>query len=218
MMSNAKKSLPSYTLGEELVSSISHGTGALFGVFALALCVARSVLHGSVIGTVASAIYGASMTILYSMSTLYHALGRNRAKVVFRVLDHCSIYLLIAGTYTPYTLVALGGALGWTLFGIVWGAAILGITLNAISIERYKVFSMVCYLCMGWVIIFAIRPLLSAIPMASFLLLLWGGIVYTLGAVVFGFGKKMRYIHSVWHFFVLAGSVLHFLSIYLYIL
>ena len=218
MMSNAKKSLPSYTLGEELVSAISHGTGALFGVLALILCVIKSVLHESVIGIVASAIYGASMIVLYSMSTLYHALGRNRAKVVFRVLDHCSIYLLIAGTYTPYTLVALGGALGWTLFGIVWGAAILGITLNAVSLEKFKVFSMICYLCMGWVIIFAIRPLLSAIPMASFLLLLLGGVVYTLGALVFSFGQKMRYIHSVWHFFVLAGSVLHFLSIYLYIL
>jgi len=217
-MSNLKKFLPSYTLGEELVSSISHGAGALFGVLALVLCVVRSALHGSIIGIVASAIFGASMTVLYSMSTLYHALGRNRAKAVFRVLDHCSIYLLIAGTYTPYTLVALKGALGWTLFGIVWGAAILGITLSAVSVERFKVFSMICYLCMGWVIIFAVRPLLSAIPKESFSLLLWGGIVYTLGAVVFGFGKKMRYIHSAWHFFVLAGSILHFFSIYLYIL
>ncbi|MBQ3055056.1 MAG: hemolysin III family protein [Oscillospiraceae bacterium] len=217
-MSNLKKDLPSYTLGEELMSSISHGVGALFGALTLVLCVAKSVSHGSVMGIVASAIFGASMIVLYSMSTLYHALGRNRAKAVFRVLDHCSIYFLIAGTYTPYTLVALKGALGWTLFGIVWGAAILGITLNAVSVERFKVFSMICYLCMGWVIIFAIRPLLSAIPWNSFLLLLWGGIAYTVGAVVFGFGKKMRYIHSVWHFFVLAGSILHFLSIYLYIL
>ena len=217
-MSKLKNTLPSYSLGEELMSSISHGAGALFGVFALVLCVVKSAMHNSVIGIAAGAIFGASMILLYSMSTLYHALGRNRAKAVFRILDHCGIFLLIAGTYTPYTLVALQGALGWTLFGIVWGAAILGIALNAVSIERFKVFSMICYLCMGWVIIFAVKPLLSAIPKESFLLLLWGGIIYTLGAVVFGFGKKLRYIHSVWHFFVLAGSILHFLSIYLYIL
>lgn len=214
-MSNAKKLVPTYTLGEELVSSISHGLGALFGVLALVLCVLRA---NSTLGIVAGAIYGASMSVLYTMSTLYHALKVNRAKAVFRVLDHCSIYLLIAGTYTPYTLLGLGEALGWTLLGIVWGAAILGITLSAISVERFKVFAMICYLCMGWVIIFAIRPLINTLPWNGFLLLLAGGIFYTVGAILYGFGKKARYIHSIWHFFVLAGSVLHFLSIYLYLL
>ncbi|MBE6915880.1 MAG: hemolysin III family protein [Ruminococcaceae bacterium] len=214
-MSNAKKLIPAYSLGEELVSSISHGLGALFGVLALVLCVIRA---NSVLEIVAGAIYGASMTVLYTMSTLYHALKVNRAKVVFRVLDHCSIYLLIAGTYTPYTLLGLQGPLGWALLSIVWGAAILGITLSAISVERFKVFAMICYLCMGWVIIFAIRPLLAALPWNGFLLLLTGGIFYTVGAIIYGFGKKARYIHSIWHFFVLLGSVLHFLSIYLYLL
>lgn len=217
-MSIPKKNQPTYTLGEELMSAVSHGLGALFGVISLILCVVRSAQHGSAVGVVASSIFGATLIVLYSMSTLYHAFPPGKVKVLFRVLDHCSIYLLIAGTYTPYTLVALKGALGWTLFGIVWGAAVLGIVLNAISIERFKVVSMICYLCMGWVIIFAIRPLLSAIPWDAFVLLLAGGIVYTLGAIVFGFGKKARYIHSLWHFFVLAGSVLHFLSIYRYIL
>lgn len=217
-MSNSKKALPSYTLGEELLSSISHGLGAALGIAALVLCVVRSAMHGSAKGVVASAIFGAALIVLYTMSTLYHAFPPGRIKFVFRVLDHCSIYLLIAGTYTPYTLLALGGALGWVLVGVVWGAAVLGILLNAISVERFKVFSMICYLCMGWVIIFAIRPLLAAIPWNSFVLLLAGGIAYTLGAIVFGFGKKARYIHSIWHFFVLAGSVLHFFSIYLYIL
>lgn len=214
-MSNAKKLIPNYTLGEELVSSISHGLGSLFGVLALILCLVRA---DTALEIVAGAIYGASMIVLYTMSTLYHALKVNRAKVVFRVLDHCSIYLLIAGTYTPYTLLGLQGALGWTLLGIVWGAAILGIPLSAINVERFKVFAMICYLCMGWVIIFAIRPLLATLPQNGFLLLLAGGIAYTVGAIIYGFGKKARYIHSIWHFFVLFGSVLHFLSIYLYLL
>ena len=216
-MSKSKKELPAYTLGEELLSSISHGIGALFGVLALVLCVVKCAIYGSAIDVVSGAIYGASLTILYTMSTLYHALKKGSAKLVFRILDHCSIFLLIAGTYTPYTLSALSGATGWTLFGIVWGAAILGITFNAISVERFRIFSMICYLAMGWVIIFAVRPLLSAIPWTSFLLLLVGGIAYTLGAILYAIGKKVRYIHSVWHFFVLFGSILHFLSIYLYI-
>lgn len=217
-MPSKNKFIPSYTLGEELVSSISHGLGALFGVFALVLCILKSVFFGSAIEIVASAIYGATLIILYTMSTIYHALKVNRAKVIFRILDHCSIYLLIAGTYTPYTLVGLHGALGWSLFGVVWGAAILGIVLNAINLERFKVFSMICYLCMGWVIIFAIRPLLAVLPWDGFLLLLAGGLAYTIGAIVYGFGKKAHYIHSIWHLFVLAGSILHFLSIYLYLL
>lgn len=217
-MFDKRKFIPSYTLGEELMSSISHGLGAIFGALALVLCVVKSALYGSALEIVASAIYGATLIVLYTMSTLYHALKVNRAKVVFRVLDHCSIYLLIAGTYTPYTLIGLQGALGWSLFGVVWGAAALGIVLNAINLERFKIFSMICYLCMGWVIIFAVRPLLAILPWNGFLLLLEGGIAYTLGAVVYGFGKKGRYIHSVWHLFVLVGSVLHFLSIYLYLL
>ncbi len=214
-MSNAKKQIPNYTLGEELVSSISHGIGALFGVLALVLCMLRA---NSVLEVVASAVYCSTMVVLYAMSTLYHALKVGRAKVVFRVLDHCSIYLLIAGTYTPYTLLGLSGALGWTLFGIVWGAAILGITLSAISVERFKIFAMICYLCMGWVIIFAIRPLLNTLPRDGFLFLLAGGIVYTIGAIVYGFGKRARYIHSAWHFLVLFGSVLQFFPVYLYLL
>ncbi len=214
-MSNVKTKIPNYTLGEELVSSISHGIGALFGALALILCILRA---NSVLGVVASTVYCSTMIVLYTMSTIYHALKVNRAKLVFRVLDHCSIYLLIAGTYTPYTLLGLSGALGWTLFGIVWGAAILGITLSAISIERFKIFAMICYLCMGWVIIFAIRPLIAVLPQNGFALLLAGGVFYTIGAVVYGFGKRARYIHSIWHFFVLLGSVLQFFPVYLYLL
>lgn len=212
--------IPNYTLSEELISSISHGLGAALGIVALVMCVVKSALKGSIIGVVCSSIYGASLIILYMMSTMYHALKRNRAKKVFRVIDHCSIYLLIAGTYTPYTLIALKGAIGWVLFGVVWGAAAVGITLNAVNINKFKVFSMITYIAAGWVIIIAAKPLADVLAAEGILLLLIGGIAYTVGAVLYVIGKKMKlkYMHSVFHFFVLAGSILHFFSIYLYVI
>ncbi len=143
------------------------------------------------------------------MSTLYHALGLNKAKVVFRSLDHCTIFLLIAGTYTPITLVCLGGAWGWSLFGVVWGAAVLGVVLNAVSVERFKRVSMVCYLAMGWVVVIAMKPVMAHLSTVGFWCLLSGGLCYTAGAILYGVGKKIPYIHSVFHLFVLAGSVLH---------
>lgn len=213
----SKITIPKYTLGEELVNSISHGIGALFGVLALVLCVVVSAIHGDAWAVVASAIYGSSLIILYTMSSIYHALKVNKAKKVFRVIDHCSIYFLIAGTYTPYTLVSLRGGWGWTIFGIVWGVAILGIVLNAIDIKKFKVLSMITYLAIGWVIIIAIKPMLDAVEPGGLMLLLWGGIAYTVGAVFYGFGKKKKYIHSVFHIFCLLGSVLHFFSILFYV-
>ena len=175
-------------------------------------------MHNSAIAVVSSCIYGSTLIILYMMSTMYHALKVNNAKRVFRIIDHCSIFLLIAGTYTPYTLVALGGALGWTLFGIVWAAAILGVVLNSVDLNKFKVFSMICYLAMGWVIIFAFKPLTEAIAMPGIWLLIAGGIIYTVGAIFYGIGKKIKYMHSIFHIFVLAGSILHFFSILLYVL
>lgn len=210
--------LPQYTLGEELMNAITHGLGALLGVAALVLCIVKSALAGDTYGVVASAIYGATLIILYTMSCLYHALKVNRAKKVFQTFDHCSIFLLIAGTYTPITLVALKGALGWVIFGVVWAAAITGIVFNGISVKKYKVMSMICYIAMGWVIILVFPEFINAVPWGGVSLLLWGGVIYTLGAVIYAFGKKAKYIHSIWHFFVLAGSVLHFFSIYLYVL
>ncbi len=210
--------IPSYTLGEELLNSISHGVGALLGVAALVLCVVMAAVHGNVWGIVSGSIYGASLVILYTMSTIYHALKVNRAKKVFRVIDHCSIYFLIAGTYTPYTLVTLRGGWGWTLFGIVWGAAIVGITLNAIDIKKFKILSMITYLCMGWVIIIAVKPMISAMASGGLWLLLLGGISYTIGAVLYGMGKNKRYVHGVFHIFVVIGSVLHFFSILFYVM
>lgn len=214
----ARIALPRYTLGEELVSAISHGLGAAFGIVALVLCVVKSASAGSAIGVVSSALYGSMMILLYTMSTIYHALKRNRAKQVFRVFDHCSIFLLIAGTYIPIVLVGIGGAWGWTFFGVVVAAAILGIVFNAIDIERYKKFSMICYIAMGWVIVIGFKPLMDSIATGGIILLIVGGVVYTIGAVVYGVGKKAKYLHSIWHFFVLGGSILHFLMIYLYVL
>lgn len=214
----ARIALPKYTLGEELVSAISHGLGAAFGIVALVLCVVKSASAGSAIGVVSSALYGSMMILLYTMSTIYHALKRNRAKQVFRVFDHCSIFLLIAGTYIPIVLVGIGGAWGWTFFGVVVAAAILGIVFNAIDIERYKKFSMICYIAMGWVIVIGFKPLMDSIATGGIILLIVGGVVYTIGAVVYGVGKKAKYLHSIWHFFVLGGSILHFLMIYLYVL
>jgi hemolysin III len=213
-----KVSIPCYTLGEELLSSISHGTGALLGVAGLCLCLVKAYGIGDVWSIVSSWIFGCSMILLYSMSCIYHALKPNNAKRVMRVFDHCTIFLLIAGSYTPFTLIALRGTVGWTLFGVVWGAAILGIALNAIDMERFSKLSMVCYLAMGWAIVFAYESLVAAVPKDGVELLVLGGIAYTVGAVIYGIGGKVKYMHSIWHFFVLAGSVLHFFTVYLYVL
>lgn len=213
-----KISIPQYTLGEELVNAISHGVGAGLGIAALCLCVRLATLHHNGYGIVSSWIFGFSVIILYTMSCLYHSFKPNNAKRVMRIFDHCTIFLLIAGTYTPFTLVALRNTVGWPLFGIIWGAAIVGIVLNAIDMERFEKLSMVCYLTMGWAIVIAIRPLMRAVPAAGIRLLVAGGIAYTVGAVIYGIGSRIRYMHSVWHFFVLAGTILHFLCIYLYVI
>ena len=210
--------IPKYTLGEELISAISHGVGAALGVVALCMCVAKSTEVGDGYAQVSSWIFGISMIILYSMSCIYHALKPNNAKRVMRVFDHCTIFLLIAGTYTPFTLISLRGNVGWTLFGIIWGTAIIGIILNAIDMEKFKTISMICYLAMGWAIVFTFKPLCAAVAQAGIKLLVAGGIAYTVGAVVYGIGSKVKYMHSIWLFFVLAGTILHFFAIYWYVL
>ncbi len=209
--------LPRYTLGEELTNAITHGLGALLSVAALVILLVQCAPAGNPLQTTSLVIYGASLILLYLGSTLYHALGVNRAKKVFRVIDHCSIYLLIAGTYTPFTLLVLGGAWGVCIFIAVWLCAIVGIVLNAISIERFKVFSMASYIGMGWCIVLVFGRLTASLPPACIYLLLGGGLLYTVGAVIFGFGAKIPYMHALWHLFVLGGSVAHFFAILLYL-
>ena len=212
--------LPTYTKGEEIFNMTSHIVGGALGIVAAVLCIIFAAKHNNVYGIISCAIYGFSMIVLYTMSSIYHGLRPNKAKRVFQVLDHCSIFLLIAGTYTPYCLVTLreyNTALGWTLFGIVWGMAVIGIVLNSIDIKKYKIFSMICYLIMGWCILVKAPLLPKLLGLPGFILLLAGGVAYTIGAIFYGFGKKKKYIHSVFHMFILLGSILQFFSILLYV-
>ena len=211
-------SIPKYSLSEELLNAISHGLGALFGIVGTVLCSVKAANTGDPWRIVSGSIFGVTVLLLYLMSCLYHALKVNMAKRVFRVIDHCTIFLLIAGTYTPFTLVTLRGTIGWVLFGIVWGMAVLGITLNAVNLKKFSKISVACYLVMGWAIIAAFQPLAEALAPQGVSLLIWGGIAYTVGAILYGIGAKVKYFHSVFHFFCLAGTVLHFFAIYLYVL
>lgn len=215
------RELPFYTKGEEVFNMTTHIVGGALGIVTTVLCVVFAAIHHNVYGVVSSAIFGASMIILYTMSSIYHGLRRNKAKKVFQIIDHCSIYLLIAGTYTPFSLCVLrlhSVALGWSIFGIIWGLAILGIVLNSIDLKSFRVVSMILYIGMGWCIIFTAKIVYDIIGCAGFILLLSGGIAYTIGAVMYGFTKKLRYIHSVFHIFVFAGSLLHFLCVLLFVI
>lgn len=206
-----------YTLGEEIFNSVSHGVGAVLSVAALVLMTIVSVRIHSTICIVSSAIYGASLILMYMSSTMYHSLTNETAKKVFRILDHGSIFLLIAGTYTPYTLVAMKGPVGISLFCIIWALAVVGIVLNSISLKKFAVISVACYILMGWAIVFAMKPLMAAVEKTAIILLFIGGVIYTLGIIFYAM-KKIKYMHSIWHLFVLAGSMFHFFSIFLYVL
>ena len=215
-MKKSKK--PVYTLAEELINSISHGTGALAAAGGMAVLIVFSALQGDVWKVVSSSIYGATMIMLYTFSALYHSFQDGKVKSVFRIFDHCSIFLLIAGSYTPFTLVTLREAvpaIGWTLFGVVWGAAIIGIVLNIVSLEKFKIFSMICYIAMGWAVVFAIKPLLANLATGGIILLAAGGLAYTVGIIFYAIRKK--YMHSIWHFFVLAGTILQYFAVLFYV-
>lgn len=203
-----------YTLGEEIFNSVSHGAGSLLSIAGTIILIIFSAIYANTWAVVSSCIYGASLIILYTMSTLYHAITNEKAKKFFRIMDHNTIFFLIAGTYTPLTLFCLNGWLGWTLFGIVWGAAIIGIVLNSIDLERFRKPSVVCYILMGWVIILAIKPLMESIPQISLIFLLTGGVFYTVGVIFYAI-KKIKYFHSIWHLFTIAGSIFHYFSILL---
>lgn len=201
-----------YTLGEEIFNSVTHGVGGLLAIAGTAVLIVFAAIYSDAWGVVSSAVYGASLIVLYTMSTLYHALTNRRAKTFFRIMDHDTIFFLIAGTYTPITLIPLRGSLGWVLFGIVWGAAILGIVMNSVNLEKFRKPSVVCYVAMGWVVIFAVKPMLENCSAVSLWFLLIGGLCYTVGIIFYAM-KSKRYFHSIWHIFTVAGSVFHYFSI-----
>lgn len=207
----------SYTRGEELANGLTHGVGAALSIAALSVLVTLAGLAGDAWKVVAFAVYGASMVLLYLSSTFYHAFRSPRLKQVFRLLDHCVIFLLIAGSYTPFTLVTLRGPWGWTLFGLIWGLALLGIVITVLALSRIKWLAMAIYIGMGWLAVIAIKPLLEVLPLAGLLWMGAGGLFYTLG-VVFYLWHRLPYNHAVWHMFVLAGTVCQFLAIYWYVL
>ena len=218
----AERELPGYTRGEEIFNMVSHIVGGALGIAATALCVVMAAIHRNVMGVVSGAVYGATLILLYTMSSIYHGLSpRLTAKKVFQVIDHCTVYLLIAGSYTPFALVSLRAqntALGWTIFGLVWGIAAVGIVFTAIDLKSFRIPSLVCYLVMGWLILIAALPIVRAVGLGGSILLVTGGLCYTAGAVLYLNGRRRRYVHSVFHLFVLAGSILHFLCILFYVM
>ena len=217
----SERVLPKYTKGEEIFNMTTHIVGGGLGVVAMVLCIVFAAVRNHPYGVVSSIIYGITMILLYTMSSIYHGLRPTcKAKKVFQILDHCSIFLLIAGSYTPFALCTLreyDPVTGWVIFGIIWGIAILGITLNSIDLKRFKIFSMICYLVMGWCIIVKVNILPDLLTIPGFVLLVSGGVVYTIGAVLYGVGKKKKYMHSIFHICIVLASLLQFLCILLYV-
>ncbi len=217
----ALRSLPDYTRGEEIFNFVSHAAGGGLALVMLVLCVIRAALHHDPWAVVGSAIYGASLAAVYTISSVYHGLRPERAKKVLQVLDHCTIYFLIFGSYLPILLCPIrreSPVTAWVLFGVILGMTALAVTFTAIDLKKYRVLSMICYIGLGWCIVFAAPVALRAVPLAGLLWLLAGGIAYTLGAVLYGLGKKIRYMHAVFHLFVILGSVLQFVCIFRYVI
>jgi hemolysin III len=210
------KSHKKQTLIEELLNSVTHGIGALLGVAALVLLVVLSAEQDSAIKVVGSAIFGASLIIMYSASAMYHAVRKPYWKRLYKVVDHSSIYLLIAGSYTPVVLVVLNPGWGWSLFGVIWGLALLGLIFKLFATGKFEIISTTAYVCMGWLAIIAIKPLYDALPLAGFIWLLAGGISYTLGVIFYAW-DQLRFGHAIWHLFVLGGSICHFFLILWYV-
>lgn len=214
--------LPQYTRGEEIFNMVTHIVGSAFGIAVLVLCIVFAAIHRNGYGIASGIIYGVSMILLYTMSSIYHGLPASRkSKKVFQIMDHCTIFVLIAGTYTPVLLCSIRPIdpfWAWVIFAVVWGCTVIGIILNAIDIKKFATFSMICYLAMGWCIVFRINLLPAAVGMNGIYLLVAGGLAYTIGTIFYGLQKKHRYMHSIWHLWILLGSALHFLCIILYVI
>jgi hemolysin III len=205
------------TIGEEVANSLTHGIGLVASIAGLVAMLLAAATRGDPWVIVACAVYGATLVLLYLTSTLYHALARTRARGVFRRLDHAAIYLLIAGTYTPFTLVFLRGPWGWTLFGVSWGLAVLGVTLKAVFGPRWPILSTLVYVLMGWLVLAAVGPVLRHVPGGAIAWLAAGGLCYTAGVVFFALDRRVRYAHAIWHLFVLGGSICHYVAVMGYV-
>lgn len=214
--------LPKYTKGEEIFNMTSHIVGGALGIIATVLCIVFAAIHGNVYGIVSGTIFGLTMIMLYTMSSIYHGLSpKLHAKKVLQVLDHCSIFLLIAGSYTPFCLCTFreyDAVTGWVMFAVIWLAAIVGIVFNSIDLKKYKKFSMICYLAMGWCVIFKVNLLPQLLGIPGVVLLALGGVVYTIGAVLYGVGKKHKWMHSIFHLCIFFASLLHFICILLFVM
>jgi hemolysin III len=202
---------------EEKINIFSHAAGLILSIIALTLLVTRASLHGNVWHVVSFSIFGASLIVLYSASMVYHSSKNPETRSQLRIVDHAAIYVLIAGTYTPFTLVTLNGTVGWVIFGISWGMALTGITLKLFFTGRYGLLSTAMYIFMGWLIIFAIKPLINNLAVDGIYWLVAGGLSYTLGAIIYGI-KKIKFNHAIFHVFVLLGSFCHFMAVYFYVL
>jgi hemolysin III len=205
------------SFGEEFANSVTHGVGLGLSLAGLVALIILTAMRGTAWHVVSCTIYGSTLVILYAASTLYHSIQSARAKRVLRIIDHGAIYLLIAGTYTPFTLVNLRGGLGWTLFGVVWGLAALGIVFKVFHVDRFPIASTLVYLSMGWLVVIAWKPMMTLIPAGGIALIAAGGAAYTLG-VFFYAAKRIPYNHAIWHLFVLAGSIFHYVAVLLYVL
>ncbi len=209
------RGLATLSIGEEIANSITHGLGLILSIAGLSVLVVLAALRGTAWHIVACSIYGTTLVLLYLSSTLYHAIQAPRAKRVFRIFDHAAIYLLIAGTYTPFLLVTLRGALGWTLFGLQWGMAVCGVVFKSLTRGEYEIASTAVYALMGWMGLLAMRTMYSSLQLHGILWIIAGGVFYTIGIVFFALNK--RYCHTIWHVFVLAGSICHFYAVLRYI-
>ncbi|HVS62640.1 MAG TPA: hemolysin III family protein [Thermoanaerobaculia bacterium] len=212
-----RSDLAGYSLGEEIANSVTHGIGVVLAIAALGVLCASASLRGTAWHVVGCSVFAATLILLYTASTLYHSVRSPRAKSVLRVIDHCAIFLLIAGTYTPFTLVNLRGPWGWSLLGVIWGLAVLGILLRATVSQAKKRTFLALYLAMGWAVVVAIEPLLESVAPGGIVLLVSGGLAYTAG-VAFYRWRSLPYHHAIWHGFVLTGSVLHFFAVLLYVI
>jgi hemolysin III len=208
---------PRYSLGEEIANSVTHGIGAGLSVAGLTVLVVLAAIYGDVWRIVSFSIYGSTMIMVYLSSTLYHSFQHPQVKRILRIIDHASIYLLIAGTYTPFLLVSMRGAWGWTLLVIVWGLALLGVGFKAIFTHRFQKLSLLAYILMGWLSVIVLKEALVSIPVGGLLLVAIGGVIYTVG-IIFYIWKKLPYNHAIWHLFVLGGSMCHYFAILFYVL